>query len=380
MDEKEILRGLHSLWKENFGDSDEYIELIFSNYFSLHTLYKVRENEIVSSLVGIPYSFRCASSDKPLRGLYLCGLSTLPKERGKGLMTELIEEINDKARSAGFDFTFLIPASEGMRRYYGDRGYHDSFYKIREYYVPNYRIHNLEPDSSLSFSRLTREALKDTALFLYNKECRSEAAEKVHSEAPEAIRNITLVHSLKDWETALEEALISHDKVFVVHKENKIAGVAFTLEKEDSVEVKKIVADSEIIHSHILNFISAAFKDKAFCEVKDFADVKDLPMQVWEPFTAENNIDDVSEYQDVSTHQSAAGPKERAYPFGMIRIFDIRDLMRKVGIVRDEKYSEFDDSELTDVLLRKPSPEGDDSLHELLNFDTLEFSASILLE
>lgn len=75
------------------------------------------------------------TNDVPiLKGLYLCGLATVPECRGKGLMGDLIEEMNIRAKEMGYSFTCLIPASEELRKYYSGRGYFTSVYQVMEKY------------------------------------------------------------------------------------------------------------------------------------------------------------------------------------------------------------------------------------------------------
>lgn len=50
-------------------------------------------------------------------------------------MTRLLARINEKAREAGYVFTFLIPADEGLRMYYHDREYVNAFYRVVDNYT-----------------------------------------------------------------------------------------------------------------------------------------------------------------------------------------------------------------------------------------------------
>ena len=107
METLDLKRKLTGLWKDTFHDSDEYIRLWFDKYYDPQwTEYEQVGNEIVSMLFGVPYEF--GGSEGKIRGLYLCGLATNAKYRGQGLMSKLLDRINDKAREAGFAFTFLI--------------------------------------------------------------------------------------------------------------------------------------------------------------------------------------------------------------------------------------------------------------------------------
>ncbi len=184
MKPSELKQQMMKLWKDTFQDSDTYISMVFDNYFSYELVeYEERDGEVVAAMIAIPYDFvlgglfagksynkflpdddclgnrrcvyccpdcervqkRCVefseSESNPetthfenenseigiLSGLYLCGLATKPEYRGSGIMSRLIERINERAAALGYAFTFLIPASRELRNYYSSRGYINSF-------------------------------------------------------------------------------------------------------------------------------------------------------------------------------------------------------------------------------------------------------------
>ncbi|MBD5204187.1 MAG: hypothetical protein HDS82_04845 [Bacteroidales bacterium] len=53
----------------------------------------------------------------------------------------MIEEINERARRLGFSFTFLIPADEGLVRYYSDRGFSPAFRTIINRYTAGHSFY-----------------------------------------------------------------------------------------------------------------------------------------------------------------------------------------------------------------------------------------------
>lgn len=187
MDSNELKRSMMKLWKDTFHDCDEYIDIVFDEYYSPEYVeYEEVDGRLVAALLSVPYDFRmnicgrehankfgcvagsaaydenddaygcvgksqtntagCYAEDcayERLRGLYLCGLATRPEYRGNGIMGRLIEKINIKAIDRGFDFTFLIPASDGLRKYYRDRGYVDASFRNITKYSP---VHNFLDD------------------------------------------------------------------------------------------------------------------------------------------------------------------------------------------------------------------------------------------
>ena len=168
MDINKLKKEMMKLWKKEFHDSDEYIKLIFDNYFQpSYICYREKEGRLIASMLAVPYQFgiahKCADMEmknqtlydidaiisndvikndcsknnqheinekvnldkdninngesEMLRGLYLCGLVTENDYRGMGIMSEMIEEMNRRAVDMNFDFTFLIPANEGLKKY-----------------------------------------------------------------------------------------------------------------------------------------------------------------------------------------------------------------------------------------------------------------------
>lgn len=122
------------LWQRTFHDTPEYVRMVFDAYFNPDfCAWRYEEDRLVAALLGVPYSF--GSSNGSLQGLYLCGLATEPAFRGHGVMSQLLEEINQRARKAGFSFTFLIPADRGLQRFYQDRGYSAAIRNVVERYT-----------------------------------------------------------------------------------------------------------------------------------------------------------------------------------------------------------------------------------------------------
>ena len=128
-DNNDIKLQIMKLWKDTFHDTDEYIKLVFDNYFNPELVeYKVENGEVLAAMLGVPYYFDM-KPDKvnnqetgKLKGLYLCGLATKPECRKRGYMSRMIEDINQRAFKLDFDFSFLIPADGGLKKYYSDRG------------------------------------------------------------------------------------------------------------------------------------------------------------------------------------------------------------------------------------------------------------------
>ena len=171
MENSVLRKQMMKLWKNTFHDSDDYISLVFDTYFTPDFVaYREENGNVISAMLSVPYTFALSDNfvDKDccdpmitispkynnrtnsgvpgsddesnlVKGLYLCGLMTSPSHRGAGIMGELIEEMNLRAMRMGFAFTFLIPSSDGLRRYYVKHGYFNaSFRRVNRYMLDCY--------------------------------------------------------------------------------------------------------------------------------------------------------------------------------------------------------------------------------------------------
>ena len=371
MEEKRLKEEMQSLWKETFGDSVEYISLVFDNYFHVgNVAYMEIEGKVCSALLGVPYNFRSPTGVK-LKGLYLCGLATRKENRRRGLMSGLLEEINSRARKEGFDFTFLVPEGEGVRRYYRDRGYIDAFYKKIEYYV---RGHKFGDDSSHTLS-----------LSLFNKSEIAEAVEflTANGSRPFKRRNaFNIVHSRSDWEIVLREAEISSEPVYLARRDGVPAGLAFCKTSDRSIEVKNLIVSDKKIYWDVLSKINMFNPSLNLTLIRDLEEVVESESnesQIWQPFYAQSNSPK-AQYEDIAEIEEPYNQSRDAVSFGMINIFDIKEILEKLGCSELEKLNEYSLDEKKHLLLRRPIGKQGDELEKLLDLPELSLSASLLLE
>lgn len=114
------LRALALLWRECFGDTDDYPERFLRVCMQTAGCFVLCEREGDGMP---PRAMACVLAAtirdrEALRGAYLYALCTRSDCRRLGIAGSLIEWA--KAR---FDFLFLIPANEALARYYSERGF-----------------------------------------------------------------------------------------------------------------------------------------------------------------------------------------------------------------------------------------------------------------
>ncbi|MGL4331617.1 MAG: GNAT family N-acetyltransferase [Bacteroidales bacterium] len=119
MDNLDIKIQAYRLWKECFGDDDDFIHR-YLDYAFVNNLffYSEKNKSLVSFLSLIPV--KLFSDNKELQGYYLYGVATSPEFRGEGAGKRLLEKA---LHSLSFDFIVTIPASDSLFKYYRNQGF-----------------------------------------------------------------------------------------------------------------------------------------------------------------------------------------------------------------------------------------------------------------
>lgn len=330
------------LWENVFHDSKEYISLIFDNYFNEDYIeYHENEGKIVSALLGVPYEF--GSGNYRLRGLYLCGLATSETFRQKGLMSELLEKINNKCQDR-FDFTFLIPASDLMADYYHRHGYFNSFFRVEERYTC---VHDFKNDFFVSLSD-TDERIRDLKLKLYDEIKVEPYSPDFPIEEKSLIKFIqelehnasgnivNLLHSEKDIKIILKENEISGNSVFVAYdKDSKICGVAFVVKEEmKRIKIPMIYVGDNSSYYALLNHIKKVFEEYSVSVYKN-APTADVISMMEQSYAASN--------PDGGDLESLFGLIERPFsfwqnmrPYGMVKLLNFYNILRFLAETKRE--------------------------------------------
>lgn len=143
--DERLRNGLKQLWREAFGDTEDYITLVFDRIYS-QSMTRWREASMyhspadeadnpqrpVAMLFATGHRFCDNTSVQPLTGVYLSGLATDISYRRQGIMASLLEEFISECKSGACpDFLFLIPADLHLRRYYERFGFRSSGVRVR---------------------------------------------------------------------------------------------------------------------------------------------------------------------------------------------------------------------------------------------------------
>lgn len=290
---------LINLWKESFGDSDEFIELFFNRvYKEKNTLTIVENNQIISALQIVPYEMTYWGIKITLG--YICGVCTLPSERGKGRMKQLMLRAIDEMQRRKYTLTVLIPASEWLFNYYHNFGYTTVFDKSEE-------IHTLtnEKKEKIQIVAVT-ETLFNQAYSYYN--------------SMQQKRKCAILHTVFDFETIHKDCMLDGGNIWMAQQDGQVTGLAFSVPTGNhELFVKEIIYDHSDIKTTLLQ------------SLLDFYQTKTARVRI--PPTLTNSI-----------------------PYGMVRILDKETLvlhyLSSDNHANTEGIFQSDDSLLTQMLFR----------------------------
>lgn len=114
---EEIRRQTADLWRTCFNDSDEFIDLYFSEKYTAESNITLRpEGSVVAATQILPYRLRYLGT--PIRVCYVSGLCVDPAHRGHNLSAQLLRRAHRAAYERGDLLSLLIPGDEGLRRFY----------------------------------------------------------------------------------------------------------------------------------------------------------------------------------------------------------------------------------------------------------------------
>lgn len=343
---EELKDKMMKLWKTTFHDSDAYVSLIFDNYFNPDLVeYHEEGNQLVSALLGIPYEF--SNGKSKMKALYLCGLATATEYRHRGIMNDLLEKINKKAKDNDYVFTFLITANDSLINYYSVRKYETAIYRVEDRYT---ELHNFDKDyrSNLQYEDSRIGALKSRQFDSIKVKIFDINDEKNLRDLIQSIYNFennistytSLIHSLKDIELVVRENDISKGKIFIAYnKENSLCGVAFIyLDDKKRVHIPKVYYENQGSLYKLLDAIKRKYSESPlslYCYPEE-CDRKAL----WDKVYGASNPDGAMLGGAYGVSERIYNVGDHAKPYGMVRILNLCEILKFIANDRsDSKFS-----------------------------------------
>lgn len=341
------------LWADTFGDPASYIDPLFDRYFSAdRVVCRFDGPRLIAAMLTLPYTFGAPGPDgRPLRGLYLCGLATRPEARRAGIMSALIETANARAAAEGFDFTFLIPASEALADYYRFRKYHPGSFRIFNHYLSVHDFLNELKNENESDYVLVSEYIAKVSDSISENE-QSEIVDYLLQK--EAAEPFASRHSQGDWEAVLAETFRCGGALATVRDaDGKIIAAAPVMPgvAADDREVRHAYADSRPALYSMLQAVKDRYADAnlTLCTWPG-----QLSRQgVWSPYYASDSPDSSVRASDEPASLDAVLAK----PYAMFRLLDrdhIIQYMEAAGRMTRGAADGLPDEALAELIWRAP--------------------------
>lgn len=149
-----------SLWNECFPDEEDFRDWFFANVFDVEkTLIYIKDNQIAGMLQMYSVSSNMGMCT------YIYGAGTSRKFRKQGIMAELIYKSFEISKEFGNEFSFLIPASDALFKYYEKFGF-----------IPNLTTDTAQyiSEKSLDTFDLMKSEDLNEVLAMYDEFCNEE--------------------------------------------------------------------------------------------------------------------------------------------------------------------------------------------------------------
>lgn len=279
----------YELWRECFGDSEEYMDYYFD--------YKLRDNkvltsydqEVLSSMVHLnPYHI--VMRNQSISMDYIVGVATKPEYRKQGLMRKLLAEAMEDMYREKKPFTYLMPAKEAIylpfdfRYVYAQKRYvytkcnkkQNGEYSNHRVDTPLNRIRKIEDTDKYRESQLTIED--------YNTD-RAEYFKLVDFTNKKLSKefDIFVQRDRFYYERLDAEMKAAGGAVKLILNENKLTGYFAYMQEGTESEIVECIVDSvniPIIIEHIVESVSSQMPALQVAELKEQPDSEDQKVQV----------------------------------------------------------------------------------------------------
>lgn len=114
------------LWATVFGDPPDVIDGFFARRLKDEDMLVFLENGILCGMLSL-LPLTLVTKGRTFPACYVYAVATAPAFRGRGIATALLERAHNVMRARGDVVSTLVPASEGLFRYYAKRGYQTAF-------------------------------------------------------------------------------------------------------------------------------------------------------------------------------------------------------------------------------------------------------------
>lgn len=143
-----------NIWRECFGDSEEFINLYFTRRYSDDCTFVSRDgNEIVAASQCFIYDMTTANNDQSsaiVKAGYVSGLATLPQHRRKGHARHIMQQMHKWLHQQGAAYCILIPSGNDAAQWYHSQFGYEYGLRNNKYILPPELLSHYTLEQTLS--------------------------------------------------------------------------------------------------------------------------------------------------------------------------------------------------------------------------------------
>lgn len=241
---------IESLWRQCFNDSEAFIRMYFSMRYQDEncSIQTNSDGRVLSALQRIPYPMTYKGAVIPTA--YIYGACTHPDYRNRGLMRALLRQAHRTMFDQGVLLSTLIPADEGLKRYYAGSGYQACFGRsVRKIPIPHEVSRNF--CDQVTVAPIGNELPQHVARFIYKQQ---------------AGRSCCILHTPADLAVVTADLKLSGGNVWqAVDQQGKLLGVAFCRIEEKIVYVMESVAIDAQTNTDLMTCVGKLSAAREIC-------------------------------------------------------------------------------------------------------------------
>lgn len=151
MPDKSHIEGLRALWREAFGDTNEFLDVFFDTAFSPDRCACVTVDDDVAAAL---YWFDCECRGS--RIAYIYAVATAKAYRGQRLCHKLMDYTHKRLKDSGYFGAVLVPVSPSLFEFYGGMGYETCSYVSEFKCTAGDEKAQMHPIDKVEYSKLRR--------------------------------------------------------------------------------------------------------------------------------------------------------------------------------------------------------------------------------
>lgn len=161
------------LWQLAFGDSGDYMDNFYNNYYQPQLVLVLEEDGVVRAMTAWFDTEFCVPGEGTYRAAYLYAVATHPDCRGRGLARKLLADSDDYFRTIGIPAVTTVPAEPSLHNFFGANGFGECFLleekALEPEDIPEGEQETFVPVTPAEYGALREELLKDISHIAYGE-------------------------------------------------------------------------------------------------------------------------------------------------------------------------------------------------------------------